>query len=76
MIFDTNNVVAVSQYDYNPNEDYVETELKLREHLQSFLETVKSFNTIYTKVNFYFPLSYLLHVFQRSILDSWHIHLH
>jgi hypothetical protein len=40
-----------SQYDYNPNEDYA-TELKLREHLQSFIETVKSFNTIYTKVNF------------------------
>ncbi|CAO2182208.1 unnamed protein product [Urochloa humidicola] len=40
-----------SKYDYNPNEDYAETELKLREHLQSFLETVKSFNTIYTKVN-------------------------
>ncbi|GJM92437.1 hypothetical protein PR202_ga08911 [Eleusine coracana subsp. coracana] len=38
-----------SKYDYNPNEDYAETELKLREHLQSFLETVKSFNTIYTK---------------------------
>ncbi|KAF8717135.1 hypothetical protein HU200_026251 [Digitaria exilis] len=38
-----------SKYDYNPNEEYAETELKLREHLQSFLETVKSFNTIYTK---------------------------
>ncbi|KAF7038810.1 hypothetical protein CFC21_048928, partial [Triticum aestivum] len=38
-----------SKYDYNPNEDYAETELKLREHLQSFLETVKSFNMIYTK---------------------------
>ncbi|WVZ68014.1 hypothetical protein U9M48_017006 [Paspalum notatum var. saurae] len=38
-----------SKYDYNPNEDYAETEMKLREHLQSFMETVKSFNTIYTK---------------------------
>ncbi|CAD6202194.1 unnamed protein product [Miscanthus lutarioriparius] len=38
-----------SKYDYNPNEDYAETELKLREHLKSFLETVKSFSTIYTK---------------------------
>lgn len=38
-----------SKYDYNPNEDYADTELKLREHLQSFLETVKSFNMIYTK---------------------------
>ncbi|KAI4978041.1 hypothetical protein ZWY2020_014595 [Hordeum vulgare] len=38
-----------SKYDYNPNEDYAETEFKLREHLQSFLETVKSFNMIYTK---------------------------
>ena len=44
-------VVSAAQYDYNPNEDYAETELKLREHLQSFLETVKSFNMIYTKVN-------------------------
>ncbi|KAE8778698.1 AUGMIN subunit 7 [Hordeum vulgare] len=42
-------VVSAVQYDYNPNEDYAETEFKLREHLQSFLETVKSFNMIYTK---------------------------
>lgn len=47
----TDGTIAVAQYDYNPNEDYAETELKLREHLQSFLETVKSFNMIYTKVN-------------------------
>ncbi|KAG6524855.1 hypothetical protein ZIOFF_014799 [Zingiber officinale] len=38
-----------SKYDYNPNEDYTEVELKLRSHLESFLETVKSFNLIYTK---------------------------
>ncbi|XP_038988767.1 AUGMIN subunit 7 isoform X3 [Phoenix dactylifera] len=38
-----------SKYDYNPNEEYAETELKLREHLESFLETVRSFNLIYTK---------------------------
>ncbi|CAD5163568.1 AUGMIN subunit 7-like [Musa acuminata AAA Group] len=38
-----------SKYDYNPNEDYTEVELKLRSHLESFLETVKYFNLIYTK---------------------------
>ncbi|KAL0915214.1 hypothetical protein M5K25_015616 [Dendrobium thyrsiflorum] len=38
-----------SKYDYNPNEEYAETELKLRTHLESFLETVRSFNLIYTK---------------------------
>nr|XP_019704235.1 AUGMIN subunit 7 isoform X2 [Elaeis guineensis] len=38
-----------SKYDYNPNEEYAETELKLREQLESFLETVRSFNLIYTK---------------------------
>ncbi|XP_074572402.1 AUGMIN subunit 7 isoform X1 [Curcuma longa] len=38
-----------SKYDYNPNEDYTEVELQLRSHLESFLETVKSFNLIYTK---------------------------
>ncbi|CAL9048711.1 unnamed protein product [Musa banksii] len=38
-----------SKYDYNPNEDYTEVELKLRSHLESFLETVKSFTLIYTK---------------------------
>jgi len=38
-----------SKYAYNPDEDYVETEAKLRAQLGSFLETVKSFNMIYTK---------------------------
>ncbi|OAY82876.1 AUGMIN subunit 7 [Ananas comosus] len=38
-----------SKYEYNPNEEYAETELKLRQHLESFLETVRSFNLIYTK---------------------------
>lgn len=38
-----------SKYEYNPNEEYAETELKLRNHLESFLETVRSFNLIYTK---------------------------
>ncbi|CAL9750118.1 unnamed protein product, partial [Musa acuminata subsp. burmannicoides] len=38
-----------SKYDYNPNEDYTEVELKLRSHLEFFLETVKSFTLIYTK---------------------------
>ncbi|CAK9146023.1 unnamed protein product [Ilex paraguariensis] len=34
---------------YNPYEDYAEVETKLRAHLESFLETSRSFNTIYTK---------------------------
>ncbi|CAM8935522.1 unnamed protein product [Rhodiola kirilowii] len=38
-----------SKYDYNPDEDYVEVEAQLRTHLQSFLETARTFNTIYTK---------------------------
>ncbi|KAG5538924.1 hypothetical protein RHGRI_019466 [Rhododendron griersonianum] len=39
-----------SKHAYNPDEDYAEVEAKLREHLESFLETARSFNTIYTKV--------------------------
>ncbi|XP_042520622.1 AUGMIN subunit 7 isoform X1 [Macadamia integrifolia] len=38
-----------SKYAYNPDEDYVDVEAKLREHLESFLETARSFNLIYTK---------------------------
>ncbi|XP_020260045.1 AUGMIN subunit 7 [Asparagus officinalis] len=38
-----------SKYPYNPDEEYAETESKLRAQLESFLETVKSFNLIYTK---------------------------
>ncbi|MQM13426.1 hypothetical protein Taro_046350 [Colocasia esculenta] len=38
-----------ADYAYNPNEDYAETESQLRASLESFLETVKSFNLIYTK---------------------------
>ncbi|KAL0346440.1 UNVERIFIED_CONTAM: AUGMIN subunit [Sesamum calycinum] len=38
-----------SKHPYNPDEDYVEVEAKLRAHLESFLETARSFNTIYTK---------------------------
>ncbi|KAB2627000.1 hypothetical protein D8674_020618 [Pyrus ussuriensis x Pyrus communis] len=38
-----------SKYAYNPYEDYEEVESRLREHLESFLETAKSFNTISTK---------------------------
>ncbi|KAK1364684.1 AUGMIN subunit 7 [Heracleum sosnowskyi] len=38
-----------SKHEYNPDEDYVEVELQLRKHLESFLETAKSFNVIYTK---------------------------
>ncbi|XP_068330166.1 AUGMIN subunit 7 [Pyrus communis] len=38
-----------SKHAYNPDEDYAEVESRLRAHLESFLETAKSFNTIYTK---------------------------
>ncbi|KAH7863852.1 hypothetical protein Vadar_022732 [Vaccinium darrowii] len=38
-----------SKHAYNPDEDYAEVEAKLRGHLESFLETARSFNTIYTK---------------------------
>lgn len=38
------------QYEYNPDESYVEVEAQLRTHLESFLETARTFNTIYTKV--------------------------
>ncbi|KAE7997178.1 hypothetical protein FH972_001833 [Carpinus fangiana] len=34
---------------YNPNEEYAEVESQLRAHLESFLETARSFNMIYTK---------------------------
>lgn len=38
-----------SKYAYNPDEEYAEVEMQLRGHLQAFLETARSFNTIYTK---------------------------
>ncbi|XP_047335118.1 AUGMIN subunit 7-like [Impatiens glandulifera] len=38
-----------SKHAYNPDEDYREAEAKLREYLESFLETARTFNTIYTK---------------------------
>ncbi|XP_010271853.1 PREDICTED: AUGMIN subunit 7 isoform X1 [Nelumbo nucifera] len=38
-----------SKHAYNPDEDYAEVESKLRAHLESFLETARSFNLIYTK---------------------------
>ncbi|XVF30628.1 hypothetical protein REPUB_Repub16aG0075000 [Reevesia pubescens] len=38
-----------SKHAYNPDEDYTEVEAKLRAHLESFLETARSFNMIYTK---------------------------
>ncbi|KAL9228939.1 hypothetical protein vseg_004465 [Gypsophila vaccaria] len=38
-----------SKHPYNPDEDYADAERKLRSHLESFLETARSFNTIYTK---------------------------
>ncbi|KAL6964869.1 AUGMIN subunit 7 [Sarracenia purpurea var. burkii] len=38
-----------SKHAYNPDEDYAEAEANLRAHLDSFLETARSFNMIYTK---------------------------
>ncbi|KAL4190426.1 hypothetical protein AMTRI_Chr07g75560 [Amborella trichopoda] len=38
-----------SKHAYNPDEEYAEAELKLRMQLESFLETARSFNLIYTK---------------------------
>ncbi|KAK3230685.1 hypothetical protein Dsin_002566 [Dipteronia sinensis] len=38
-----------SKHAYNPDEEYVEVESQLRAHLESFLDTARSFNTIYTK---------------------------
>ncbi|KAJ6848181.1 AUGMIN subunit 7 [Iris pallida] len=38
-----------SKYEYNPNEEYAETESKLRAQLESLIETVRTFNQIYTK---------------------------
>ncbi|KAL5560836.1 hypothetical protein UlMin_037047 [Ulmus minor] len=38
-----------SKHAYNPDEEYTEVESQLRAHLESFLETARSFNTIYTK---------------------------
>ncbi|XP_058729098.1 AUGMIN subunit 7 [Vicia villosa] len=38
-----------SKHAYNPDEEYTEVESELRAHLESFLETARSFNMIYTK---------------------------
>ncbi|TYI16484.1 hypothetical protein ES332_A08G258500v1 [Gossypium tomentosum] len=38
-----------SKHAYNPDEEYTEVESKLRAQLESFLETARSFNMIYTK---------------------------
>eukprot|EP00250_Pteridium_aquilinum_P007780 c17433_g1_i2 orf=103-1131(+) len=42
------NELAAKQ-SYNPNEDHTAAESQLQGQLEMFLETVKSFNTIYTK---------------------------
>ncbi|XP_045801273.1 AUGMIN subunit 7-like isoform X1 [Trifolium pratense] len=39
-----------SKHAYNPYEEYAEVESQLRAHLQSFLQTAKTFNLIYTKI--------------------------
>ncbi|OWM83252.1 hypothetical protein CDL15_Pgr012733 [Punica granatum] len=38
-----------SKHAYNPDEEYGEVESQLRAHLESFLETARTFNMIYTK---------------------------
>ncbi|PRQ52631.1 putative plant AUGMIN subunit 7 protein [Rosa chinensis] len=38
-----------SKHAYNPHEEYADVESTLRSHLESFLETARSFNMIYTK---------------------------
>ncbi|KAA3468561.1 AUGMIN subunit 7 [Gossypium australe] len=38
-----------SKHAYNPDEEYTEVESKLRAQLESFLETARLFNMIYTK---------------------------
>ncbi|KAJ9179824.1 hypothetical protein P3X46_008143 [Hevea brasiliensis] len=38
-----------SKHAYNPDEEYTEVESQLRSHLESFLETARQFNVIYTK---------------------------
>ncbi|KAK7860528.1 augmin subunit 7 [Quercus suber] len=38
-----------SKHAYNPDEEYAGVESQLRAHLESFLETARSFNMIYTK---------------------------
>ncbi|GMI98048.1 augmin subunit 7 [Hibiscus trionum] len=38
-----------SKHAYNPDEEYTEVGSKLRAHLESFLETARSFNMIYTE---------------------------
>ncbi|MCD7452720.1 nuclear matrix protein 1 [Datura stramonium] len=42
-------MVNSSLTSYNPDEEYVEVEAKLRGHLESFLDTARTFNAIYTK---------------------------
>ncbi|RAL37843.1 hypothetical protein DM860_000537 [Cuscuta australis] len=37
------------KHPYNPDEEYAEVEAMLRTHLETFLETARSFNTIYNK---------------------------
>ncbi|CAG7911022.1 unnamed protein product, partial [Brassica rapa] len=38
-----------AKHAYNPDEEYAEVESELRDRLESFLETARAFNTIYTK---------------------------
>lgn len=41
---------TVLQQSYNPNEDYTDAEIELRARLATFLDSAKSFNVIYAKV--------------------------
>ncbi|KAL0823658.1 hypothetical protein Bca101_047335 [Brassica carinata] len=47
LIGGNSHVVVV--HAYNPDEEYAEVESELRARLESFLETARAFNTIYTK---------------------------
>ncbi|KAL0735663.1 hypothetical protein Bca4012_011873 [Brassica carinata] len=38
-----------AKHAYNPDEEYIQVESELRARLESFLETARAFNTIYTK---------------------------
>ncbi|KAF3946703.1 hypothetical protein CMV_027059 [Castanea mollissima] len=40
---------SITEHAYNPDEEYAGVESQLRAHLESFLETARSFNMIYTK---------------------------
>ncbi|KAJ4882601.1 Plant nuclear matrix 1 [Raphanus sativus] len=44
-----------AKHAYNPDEEYAEVECELRARLESFLETARAFNAIYTKLHGFGP---------------------